>query len=61
MKTVLRLGIVFIYHISFFMMILLGIIGILYEVVGYAKCQETMSQLGMPVGIKQYWIVGQLY
>lgn len=49
-----------VYNFSIYVLIVLGIVGVLYEIVGYGKFQMIFATLGIENGFKFIWILGTI-
>ena len=44
--------------ISFCVLMLLGIVGIVYEIIGHGLFQQISAELGINNGFKVFWVLG---
>ena len=58
MKELLKILVQVVYVLSFFGVILVGVLGIIYEIIGHAKFEDILSKCGISKGFEYVWIVG---
>lgn len=56
MKGVIRIIANVLYVLSFCGVILAGVLGAIYELIGHAKFEQMLSSLGVSNGFKRFWI-----
>ena len=60
MKNILKYAINTIHIFSFLVTMLVGVAGILYEIVGRVKFEQLMDKLHITNGVKSTWVVGSI-
>lgn len=58
MKDIIKVIVQVIHIVSFCGVVLVGALGILYEIIGYAKFQQILSAIGMSKGFERIWGIG---
>lgn len=56
-KSVPRILLSWVYHISFALILLIGALGVLYELIGPKKVEELLLSIGISLSIPQYWAI----
>ncbi len=52
MKELLKIFVQVVYVLSFFGVILVGVLGIIYEIIGHAKFEDILSKCGISKGFE---------
>lgn len=60
MKEIMKVIIQVIYVLSFCGVILSGVLGAVYEIIGYAKFEQILSTIGLSKGFERVWIVSTI-
>lgn len=57
MKEILKMIVQVIHVLSFCGVILSGILGAVYEIIGHAKFEQVLSAIGISKGFERIWVV----
>lgn len=57
MKTLFKAIVQVVHILSFCGVLLAGVLGVIYEIVGYAKFEKILSSLGISKGFERIWIL----
>lgn len=60
MKDIARWIVNIIQVLSFCALMVLGIMGVLYELLGYVKFEKLLSAIGISKGFDRIWVVGPI-
>ena len=60
MKEIIKIIFKTINVISFGLVILIFVIGVIYEIIGRTKFEQMLSSIGLSNGSKSVWIVGTI-
>lgn len=60
MKDILKLFVKIIQVVSFCGLMLTGVTGVIYEILGFAKFERLLSSIGIPNGLQRVWIFGTI-
>ena len=55
MKDVIKMIVQVIHFLSFCGVILAGILGVIYEIIGHAKFEQILSTIGITKGFERIW------
>ena len=58
MINIIRMLVNTLHVISFCLLMLLGLVGVIYEIVGHRKFVQTLSAMGLSNGFEWVWILG---
>ena len=58
MKKVIRTIVQALHILSFCVLTFVGLLGVVYEIIGYAKHQQILSAIGISNGLQLAWCVG---
>lgn len=60
MKDLIKILVNVIQSISFCAVMLSGVIGVVYEIVGHAKFEQILSMMGICKGFERIWIISAI-
>lgn len=60
MREIFKIVVNAVYILSFFGVILSGLLGVFYEFVGYARFQKILSKIGIYNGFEQVWFISMI-
>lgn len=60
MKEIIKIIVQVIHFLSFGGVILAGILGVVYEIIGHAKFEQILSTIGISKGFERIWIISAL-
>ncbi len=58
MKKLIRIIVHVVYILSLCCIAIIGILSVIYEIIGYAKFEQLLSSVGISHGFKCIWLVG---
>lgn len=58
MKEFIKMLVQVVHVFSFFGVILVGVLGVIYEIIGHAKFEDMLSKCGVSKGFEYVWTVG---
>jgi hypothetical protein len=60
MKEILKMIVQVVHVLSFCGVILSGILGAVYEIIGHAKFEQVLSAIGISKGFERIWVVSAI-
>ena len=60
MKEILRTIVNIVHILSFCGVIISGLLGVVYEIIGYAKFEQLLSEIGITKGFERTWLVSAI-
>ena len=60
MKEIIKMIVQVVHVLSFCGVILSGILGAVYEIIGHAKFEQVLSAIGISKGFERIWVVSAI-
>ena len=60
MKGMLKVVVQIVHVVSFCGLMLAGVLGVIYEIVGHAKFEQMLSMIGISKGFERIWMFGAI-
>lgn len=60
MKEIIKMIVQVVYVLSFCGVILSGVLGAVYEIIGHAKFEQVLSAIGISKGFERIWVVSAI-
>ena len=60
MKEIIKIIVQVVHVLSFCGVILSGILGAVYEIIGHAKFEQVLSAIGISKGFERIWVVSAI-
>lgn len=60
MKEIIKMIVQVVHILSFCGVILSGILGAVYEIIGHAKFEQVLSAIGISKGFERIWVVSAI-
>lgn len=61
MKAILKIIVQVVHVVSFCGVLLVGALGVIYEIIGHVKFEQMLSAIGITKGFERVWIVSVIF